>query len=174
MRKNFAQSLAWVLDAEGGNDDDPADHGGRTSRGITQREYDAWRWENKLPKQDVWKASQPEITQIYQEEYWMPLCDTLPTGMDYCYFNMCVNAGPQRATKLLQRAVGCAADGRIGPITRSAINVSDPATVVARFADLSRDFYLSLHQPRFIKGWLNRVSAVKANALQMIRREAVA
>ncbi len=174
MRKNFAQSLAWVLEAEGGNDDDPADHGGRTSRGITQREYDAWRRENKLPTQDVYKASQPEITQIYLEEYWMPLCDTLPTGLDYAYFNMAVNDGPAEGTRLLQRAVGCIADGRIGPVTREAIRNSDPEATIGRLAAVQRSFYLSLHQPRFINGWLNRVRTATANALQMIRKEAVA
>lgn len=83
---NFAPSLRAVLQDEGGNDDDPADHGGRTSRGITQREYDAWRSLNGNPSIDVWKASDAEISTIYHDEYWEPFCDGFPIGPDYLYF----------------------------------------------------------------------------------------
>src|SRR5690348_13605429 len=91
MKDNFPKSLAFVLKNEGGNDDDPADHGGRTSRGITQREYDAWRTEHSLPTQDVWVAPQSDIDAIYHDEYWEPLCDDFPSGIDYLYFDMAVN-----------------------------------------------------------------------------------
>jgi len=165
---NFKSSLAAVLKSEGGNDDDPADHGGRTSRGIIQREYDAWRREQGLPTRDVWKADQSEIETIYHDEYWAPYCDLLPIGADYLLFNMNVNAGPSRGTKILQQALGVNPDGRIGPITREAIRDADPTTLIKRYSDASRSFYLGLHQPRFTKGWLNRVAFVQTTALRMI------
>lgn len=168
MRGNFQKSLKFVLESEGLNDDDPQDHGGRTSRGITQREYSAWLREQGKPNRDVWDADQSEIETIYHDEYWEPHCDTLPGGTDYLYFDMAVNAGPYRAAVLLQRALGVAADGRIGPITRQAIAVADPRKLIEDFSQVKRDFYQSLHQPRFIKGWLNRVDHVRANALGMI------
>src|SRR5216110_2211633 len=98
---NWPKSYAAVRKSEGGNDDDPADHGGRTSRGIIQREYDAWRRLKSLPVRDVWKASEAEIEAIYHEEYWNPYCDLLPVGADYLLFNMNVNAGPSRGAKIL-------------------------------------------------------------------------
>lgn len=168
MRDNFEASLVAVLRSEGDNDDDPADHGGRTSRGITQREYDAWRAEQGLPPADVWDAAQHEIEAIYEEEYWNPVCDLLPTPVDYMFFDMAVNAGPHRAAVLLQRALGVNADGRIGPITRQAIVNADPQTLVARFTRVKKEFYISLHQPRFTKGWLNRANEVQATALAML------
>src|ERR1043166_2665043 len=106
MEANFAASLAAVLKSEGGNDDDPADHGGRTSRGITQREYDARRREKSLAPLHVWKDTDEEIPTIFHDEYWDPWCDTLPIGVDYLYFDMAVNAGPHRAAVLLQKALG--------------------------------------------------------------------
>lgn len=166
---NFKPSLTAVLKSEGGNDDDPADHGGRTSRGITQREYDAWRREQNLAVRDVWKADQSEIETIYHDEYWAPNCDLLPVGADYLLFNMNVNAGPGRGAKILQQALGVSADGRIGPITREAIRNANPATLIQRYSDVSRAFYLGLHQPRFTQGWLNRVAFVKATALAMVK-----
>ena len=83
MESNFKASLDLVLKSEGGNDDDPADHGGRTSRGITQREYDAWRREHHLLTQDVWKASTLDVETIYHNEYWDPWGDILSIGLDY-------------------------------------------------------------------------------------------
>ena len=125
--ENFTKSLAFVLKDEGGNDDDPDDPGGRTSRGITQREYDAWRKERGLPTLDVWAAPQTDIEGIYKTEYWDPSCDAFPTGLDYLYFDMAVNAGPYRAAVLLQRALGINDVGRIGPVTRAAVRAAEPA-----------------------------------------------
>jgi len=168
MKENFPKSLAFVLKDEGGNDDDPADHGGRTSRGITQSEYDATRKEAGLPTRDVWTATDDEISSIYANEYWQPNCDLFPTGIDYLYFDMAVNAGPRRAAVLLQRALGVADDGRIGAITRQAVANADPVKLIADYTQAKRNFYMSLHQPRFINGWLNRCNNVQTNATSML------
>jgi lysozyme family protein len=174
MQANWKQSLGYILQSEGGNDDDPNDHGGRTSRGITQREYDAWRREHREPTLDVWRAPQSDIEIIYHDEYWEPYCDLLPNGTDYMYFDMAVNAGPGRATVLLQRALGVASDGRIGPITRQAIANANPTALIQSYSNAKEAFYRSLHQPRFLKGWLNRVQFVKANALKMVQKGSAA
>ncbi len=168
MQANFQASLKAVLQDEGGNDDDPADHGGRTSRGITQREYDAWRKLKAQPTHDVWAATDTEISAIYHDEYWNPFCDGFPIGVDYLYFDMAVNAGPSRAAILLQRALGVAADGRIGPITRLAVTKADPRKLVTDYSTAKRAFYISLHQPKFTKGWLNRCDHVQKIAMAMI------
>lgn len=165
---NFDAALAAVLKDEGGNDDDPADHGGRTSRGITQREYSAWLKEKHRTDLDVWKAPQSDIKAIYHEEYWQPYCDDFPTGLDYLYFDMAVNAGPGRAAILLQRALGVTQDGRIGPVTRAAVKSADPKQLIAKFSAAKRNFYLSLHQPKFTKGWLNRTAHVERVANSML------
>lgn len=166
---NFQTSLKMVLQSEGGNDNDPADHGGRTSRGITQHEYDAWRHLKGLPPLDVWKAPQADIDTIYHDEYWEPLCDSLPAGLDYLVFNNNVLDGPHRSAVLLQEALGVNADGRIGPITRLAISQCSPTSVIVKYSDASAAFYKGLHQPKFLRGWLNRVAFVEKNALQMAK-----
>ena len=168
VASNFQASLNLVLESEGGNDDDPADHGGRTSRGITQREYSAWCREQGKPALDVWQAPQIDIESIYHMEYWNPWCNSLPKGLDYIYFNNCVLDGPNRSTILLQQALGVTADGRIGPITRQAIAIVDPTAAIVRLSAASATFYRNLHQPKFLKGWLNRVTFVKNNALAMV------
>lgn len=168
MKENFAQALAWVLVDEGGNDDDPDDHGGRTSRGITQREYNAWCKEKGRIAGDVWKAPQSNIDAIYNEEYWNPYCDSFPKGVDYLFFDMAVNVGPYRAATLLQRALHVREDGRIGAVTRGALAEADPLALIKRFSDVKRIWYRALNQPKYTRGWLKRTDRVGANALHMI------
>jgi|ERR1035437_605876 lysozyme family protein len=165
---NFPKSLAALLQDEGGNDDDKADHGGRTSRGITQREYDKWRADQHLLTRDVWTADTLEITAIYHDDYWEPLCDDLPDGIDYLYFDLAVNAGPHRAAVLLQRTLGVPDDGKVGPQTLLALSKADPKTLIGTYTDAKRTFYHGLNQPRFLKGWLNRCDHVQSVALAMV------
>ncbi len=47
----FPHALRLVLIDEGGLDDDPHDHGGRTAYGIIQREYDGYRARHNRPPQ---------------------------------------------------------------------------------------------------------------------------
>ncbi len=168
MKDNFAASLKLVLQDEGGNDDDPSDHGGRTSRGVTQKEYNAWCAENGHPQGDVWQAPQDFIDTIYHDEYWEPYCDLFPIGADYLYFDMAVNGGPHEATILLQRALGVTADGRIGPITRQAVQNADPRKLINDYTVAKRNFYIALHQPKYTKGWLNRCNHVQNSAMAML------
>jgi lysozyme family protein len=168
MHSSFKASLRLVLKSEGGNDDDPSDHGGRTSRGITQATYDAWCQIEKKPKGDVWEASDVDVSTIYLDNYWNPWCDSLPVGVDYMFFDMSVNGGHHRAIVLLQKALGVAADGVMGPQTRLSISKSDRQELIKRFTQVKRDWYISLHQPKYTKGWLNRCDSVQKDALQMI------
>lgn len=166
---NFDLSLKYVLMDEGGNDDDPHDHGGRTSRGITQREYNAWRQKQGLPIWDVWTAGNDEVRTIYHDDYWLPHCPDLPVGVDYVVFDLNVNGGSGRGTKELQIALGIPADGKWGPETQTAEeHITDPAAVIKRYTDAKRAWYQSLGQPRFLRGWLNRTANVQARATSML------
>jgi lysozyme family protein len=166
---NFNTSLKYVLVDEGGNDDDPQDHGGRTSRGITQREYDSWCTLTKRAGGDVWKAKDKDIAQIYHDQYWDPYCDDLPDGLDYVFFDTCVNAGRQRAVKTFQKALGVSPDGMMGQVTFAAIkSTTDLPSLIKEVCDVRRDFYRNLAQyPRYGKGWLARVNHCESGALAL-------
>jgi len=168
MQTNWPTCLKLVLLAEGGNDDDPDDPGGRTSRGIEQREYDAWCELNNLPKGDVWQAPQDVIDNIYHTSYWEPWCDKLPVGVDYVFFDTGVNEGPHEAILQLQRALGVTADGHIGVITLAAIAKCNPAQVINAVDDERDAFYKGLNKPKYLKGWYNRVAKVNKDALSML------
>lgn len=180
MQVTWPKALAWVRQDEGGNDDNPNDSGGRTSRGITQREYTAHvhlkiltlkAGDILLPKYkdlptDVWKAPDWVIDEIYKEHYWNPYCDALPIGTDYEFFDFNVNAGLSRAVHTLQTALHVLSDGHMGPITKLAIAKADPRELSARFAAAKKAFYtrLAQEQPKdreFLHGWINRVNSVQ-------------
>lgn len=173
MQANFPVSLKFVLQDEGGNSDDSADSGGRTSRGITQREYNAWCALNKSPAGDVWQASDATIQTIYYQQYWLPHCDALPKGTDYLYFDMAVNMGSVQATRLLQRGLGVADDGAFGVVTMQAAQQAAVKDLIEKVSQYKVAFYKAVEQEhpqdvKFDRGWMNRVANVKARALGMV------
>ena len=168
---NFLPCLQLVLKSEGGNDDNPRDPGGRTSRGITQTEYDCYCEINLLPKNDVWSAPEMSITAIYLTSYWEPWCPKMPIGIDYVFFDMSVNTGQHEAIVMLQRALNVTADGHIGHVTLASLYKKDPKQLVTLISLEREAFYRSLRAFRYFgKGWLNRVKAVEADALAMIAK----
>lgn len=167
---HFARCLELVLVHEGQNSDDPHDPGGRTSRGITQREYDAYCGLHKLPPNDVWYAPELLITAIYHNSYWLPWCPKLPHGLDYLYFDMSVNMGPHEATILLQRGLGVTADGHIGIVTLSEIAKDNSDNLIRTVSSERLVFYRQLRAFRYFgNGWVKRVDEVERQAIEMIR-----
>jgi lysozyme family protein len=169
MDTNFKTSLAFVLKWEGGNDDDPQDPGGRTSRGIEQREYDAWCELHKSPSGDVWKCSDATIEVIYYHSYWLPYCDPLPLGLDLMFFDANVNQGIRESTLFLQRALGVSADGHFGIVTMAAVKRLPHVKDLINQIDAERNaYYRSLRTfQRFGKGWMNRLADCVATAQKM-------
>jgi lysozyme family protein len=173
MEANFKAALAWVRHSEGGNDDDPSDSGGRTSRGITQREYDAYCRMAGLEHGDVWKAPDGVVDDIYHRSYWFPYCPTMPAGIDYMLFDDSVLSGPVTAVKTLQRALGVSPDGHIGVVTSAALSHADPkqlikAIAAARLARYDRIIAARPKDMKFRDGWRNRVEFAEENALTLV------
>jgi lysozyme family protein len=106
----------------------------------------------------------------------MPWCDRLPAGIDYAFFDACVNAGPAQAARTLQRALGLRADGNMGDVTLGKVHTmahtmteQDASEQLIRaFCDQRRAFYRALAQfPRYGRGWLARVDHVEKAAKAM-------
>jgi lysozyme family protein len=165
-------SLEDVLAHEGGNDDDPRDPGGRTSRGIIQIEWDAWRKAhpgNNWPA-DVWKAPQEQIEAIYKQKYWNALrCDDLPAGVDYCVFDYGVNSGIGRAGKVLRRLLALPdTDWHVTDEVLAALKVRDPKVIINQICDERLKFLRGLATwATFGNGWNRRVSEVRHDSLDM-------
>jgi len=169
MLSNFPSSLALVLATEGGFVDHPADPGGMTNLGVTQN---AWRdWVKRGVDEAEMRSLTPEqVAPMYKTKYWDACkCDDLPRGVDYAVFDAAVNMGPGRAAKLLQAALGVAADGSIGRATIAAATAADPSDLVEIFSYEKEAFYQSLPTfGTFGRGWFNRVARVQDAAGKMM------
>lgn len=166
-QQSFDRALRFVLRWEGGYVDHPADPGGRTNKGVTQRVYAAWRAARRLPQRDVKLIGDDEVHAIYLDDYWRrACCGELPHPLDMAIFDTAVNMGVKRATCLLQESVGCKADGRFGPATRKAVAGCDPGTGLVAFCNAREAFYRRLVATRppmsvFLKGWMSRLDALR-------------
>jgi lysozyme family protein len=167
---NFGRCVKLVLVHEGGNDDDPRDPGGRTSRGITQSEWTAWRKTHRGLPVDVWQAPQDQVEAIYKQQYWNAMkCDALPTGVDYCVFDFGVNSGIERSATMLQRSTNVSVDGLVGSATIAATKEFDARALIDHICDQRLDYLRALSTwATFGRGWSNRVADVRRDAIAMV------
>jgi len=116
-------ALKRTLEFEGGYSDHPADTGGKTRYGITER----------TARRNGYDGSMKELPfdvakEIYRSEYWKTLNLGAIHNQDIAdfLFDMSVNHGPGGATRVAQRAANdlgkeLRVDGAWGPRTLSTI-----------------------------------------------------
>jgi lysozyme family protein len=157
-----------IIRREGGDKEtnDPADSGGRTKYGISERAHpEAWA------DGDV---TQDEARGIYKETYITAerFDQIKDESLQHQVVDFGVPSGPDRAARLLQQIVGVEADGEIGPKTLEAIEnypggklfgVEVPGRVLLNlaFRDARTMFYATLAKRRpkdlkFLLGWVKR------------------
>ena len=151
---NFDEAFTRLLGHEGAYSDHPADNGGKTMWGITERVARANGWQG-----DMRDLHRDLAKQIYHASYWRPCrCDELPISIRFDAFDAAVNSGVRQSVKWLQRAVGVRADGIIGPQTLAA---ALSATCLAQRFNGARlmDMTDMEDWPHFGKGWARRIAA---------------
>jgi len=147
---------------------DPGDPGGKTFDGIIQVEYDTWRVQHGLPRQDVRQMTQAEGDDIYLNNYWFPYCPDLPVGLDGAFFDAAVNEGVGEAVKILQYALGTPNDGKWGPATDAKVKaIADVPAAIRAFGARRATVYTETSGfTRFGKDWERRDSEITAAALK--------
>ena len=166
MISNWDKSFTLLLKSEGGYVDNPADPGGRTNLGVTQNTWESWVGRPSNEK-EMRGLTPSDVAPLYKKKFWDACsCDDLPAGVDYLVFDFAVNAGVGRSAKTLQSAVGATPDGSIGKVTVAAANGIPASDLIEKFSQIKTEFYQSLPTfSTFGKGWLNRVAAVKEQAI---------
>ena len=173
MKETWALAFDKLMEHEGGFTDDPRDPGnklpdgrpGCTNLGVTQAE-----WEKHVGRQvthDEMRALTPDdVNPFYKARYWDIIkADSLPAGVDYMVFDMCVNSGPGKAAMTLQSCVGAKPDGAIGPATLASISNANVDELIDAFSEKRLDYMKSLHNWETYKGgWERRVKEVEALA----------
>ena len=169
MISNWQKSFELMLKSEGGYVNNPADPGGMTNLGVTKATWE--NWVGRESDEAEMRGLTPEkVEPLYKKKFWDAVrADELPVGLDYLMFDFGVNAGPGRAIKVMQSAVGVTPDGGFGPLTLAAVQAIDPVELIEKFSQAKEDFYRSLGTfATFGKGWLNRVADVKVKANSML------
>ena len=171
-RDAFRDALPILLEMEGGYVNHPRDPGGRTNLGVTQRVWEAWTG-RKASEKEMRRLTVHDVAPLYRQRYWETVgAPDLPAGVALSVFDFGVNAGPGRAVRYLQYAVGATPDGVFGPQTkarvRDTIEEQGEKELVRDYAEARRDYYRQLPTfNTFGKGWLRRVAHIEAEALRL-------
>lgn len=166
-RDRFNAAYRFVRSVEGGYVNHPKDAGRATKWGVTQATYDTWRRRQGLEPQDVRRLGEGEVWQLYYGMVWGPAgCEALPLTVAVVQFDAATHHGPNRAIKLLQRAVGETEDGVFGPRTRAAVAAVFSRDLTRAMFRVRRRFLLGLvarkpSQIVFLVGWWNRLRRLR-------------
>ena len=155
MLKTFDEIIEQVLEHEGGYVDDPTDSGGETKYGISKRAY---------PDEDIKALTVEKAKELYKRDYWDRFkVDNLPDRIRHIYFDMCVNMGGGRATKILQEACNSKnsnkidVDGGIGKNTiKASANLEDFRLRAYRVMFYAELVMKKPEQMKFWVGWFRR------------------
>lgn len=147
----FDTLIERVLGHEGGYVNDPKDPGGETQWGISKRSY---------PTLDIRNLTRQQAVEIYRRDFWDRVQgDKLHPAVAFQALDAAVNHGIGNAVRWLQRAVGVADDGVIGPMTLAALGRREPSDVVLLFNAERIDFYTKLSTwDHYGRGWARRVA----------------
>ena len=141
----FKKALQFVLKWEGGYVNNPNDKGGVTNKGITQGTYNSWLISKGQQRKDVKFISQNEVEEIYYKNYWLKAgCQNMSKKFAVLAFDTAVNMGVGRVQEFLKAA-----------------QWKDPERFIKAREAKYREFANYGNQKIFLKGWLNRLNALK-------------
>ncbi|RZL29624.1 MAG: hypothetical protein EOP64_00030 [Sphingomonas sp.] len=159
---SFDQAFGYAILNEGQIfTDDPADRGGATRYGITQRTLSEFLGK-EAPKDAVAALTMEQAKEIYRKLYWTALgLDAAPAISATALFDTAILCGQGRAIRLTQKALVLTIDGNLGPVTRGALLRAAPSGYVYRLVPALAEHFFALaradvSQQRFLEGWVKR------------------
>ena len=168
MKENLLLAMTALLKHEGGFVNHPADPGGMTNLGVTQKVWEEWV-NHSVGEQEMRALTPAIVAPMYKQKYWDKIHgDDLPSGVDLAVFDCCVNSGPGRAAKMLQKVLGVTQDGAIGAQTLLKATTVDSSKLVADYNAERLAFLQALPTwDTFGKGWGRRVAEVTDQATRL-------
>jgi lysozyme family protein len=173
----FNQYVPLLLQVEGGYTNNPNDNGNwtggkrnvgnlvGTNFGISAPVYGEWI--GRTPTVADMKAiTKPIALQIYKKNYWDAMrADSINSqSVANILVDHGINAGVSRAGRMMQEVLNkkfgknLKVDGNIGPISIQAINSVNSQALFNEYKTAREAYYISLNDPTFGAGWLNRLS----------------
>lgn len=164
-----------IIKREGGYVNHPADRGGPTKYGVTEKALTHWSGRT-VTEEDIKNISKTTAYEIFYHQYFIiPKIDTLPQQLHEIMLDMSVNHGFRRAIRILQRTltlldISLKVDGYIGPITLNAVDdaISRKSlkNLINNLIDARVAFYDQIikndsTQTVFRNGWINRAESFR-------------
>lgn len=150
-----------LIGNEGGYVNNPLDPGGETNWGITWPIlHQAIGMGVVLSDTSIASLSRDQAKDIYKVFFWdKGQMDKFDPAIAFQVFDFAVNSGINTAIRKLQKAVGVADDGNIGPYSIAAIIAMPVPKVIMLLIAERLDFYRKLSTWRtFGAGWAGRVA----------------
>ena len=179
MKKNWENFFQMLIKHEGGFTDDQRDKGnsqgdGHGNVGSTMLGVTAYNWAKytgkPAPISVMKQLTVDDVKDFYKKLYWDKVkADDLPSGVDVSCADLCVNAGPGRAAKILQRVVGAKPDGAIGPNTLKAVFNHEAKEILEKYYDQRESFYRRLKDyEHYGRGWSRRNKETLEKAMKLL------
>lgn len=151
-------AFQFVLDNEGGLEDNPADGGGVSKYGISnvllQQTHPEWNVESLTLEQ---------AHEIYATFFWPQIHGDSIANQTLAnkLLDLTVNLGYGSGVRLLQRALGTGQDGILGSATLKLLNAADPDKLLLEIKARESEFYARIvvrnpTQVTFLLGWMRR------------------
>lgn len=164
---NHVDAIEQVLKHEGGFVNNPADKGGATNFGITQKVFESFKG-RKVTLAEMQSMSKSDAIAIYKKNYWDKIGGDriLKYSIAFSIFDQAVNRGPGTAIKQAQRVAGLSQSGVMDQNSITKLNFMDEKTFLDSYLAASADAYRAIaaknpSQNVFLSGWLNRVDSLK-------------
>ena len=183
--------LPFILKYEGGFVNDPADKGGATNKGVTIATWRSVGYDKDgdgdIDVQDLKLITNQDVRdRVLKPHYWDRWKANQIQSQKIA--NILVDwvwASGANGIKIPQRLLGVAVDGIVGAKTLAAVNAADPDVLFDRIYQARETFLrditnqsiasyekkinrkatnaelMKYTKKRFIKGWLNRLAAIK-------------
>lgn len=173
---HFDTAVVTVLKHEGYYGNDPRDtensmgygvslRGLYNCPGINAKDFPISHCHREMDSQAIQTRLRKIAIRLYRWYWWRPFQyeNIHDQALATKVFDLAVNMTSQPAHRCLQRAVRAAKgdclveDGLLGSLSFAAINAVDPSRLLMAYQREAAEFYYSLQQPRYLKGWLKRV-----------------
>lgn len=159
----YEDAFERVIGHEGNFQNDPKDRGNWTTGIIGKGKLNGTKYgisAMSYPDLDIKNLTLKEAKAIYYKGFWKRVNgDQLPSAIAYQLFDSAINHGIGTAIRFLQRAVGVADDGWIGPVTLAAIDQVGVDDTLKLFNAERIEFFTKLSTfDSYGRGWMRRVA----------------
>lgn len=160
---DYEIAIELVLKQEGGYVNNPADSGGATNYGITERTLSEYRKHTRSTL-TIPTLTKADAKEFYYLEFWIPmrLVFIYNQPLKNVLLATGINLGKRVAIRKLQSVLRIPTDGIIGLQTATAAQYAS----VNAYCDEIKLFYEQLvrRKPQnvvFLKGWKNRINSYR-------------